>query len=57
MSQDLTHLPKRETSLLVYADEVCHSIMSCSINNRPDILYKQAKVALDFYVMDMGWWP
>ncbi len=23
MSQDLTHIPKRE-SLLVYADEVCH---------------------------------
>ncbi len=23
MSQDLTHFPKRETSLLVYEDEVC----------------------------------
>ena len=49
MSQDLTHLPRRETSLLVYADEVCYKR---SIDS-----YLSKSKEEGNYVMDMGWGP
>ena len=67
MSQDVTKLHKRETSLLVYADEVCrhksmrmHGFQKCILffcNRRSIDCYLSKSRKEANYVMDTGWWP
>ncbi len=62
MFQDVTQLHKRETSLLVYADEVCHhkGFQKCILflcNKRAIDCYLSQSRKEANYVMDMAWWP
>ena len=62
MSKDLIRLPKRETSLTMYSDEVCHDtlrLLKCRLFLRNkqsiDSYFRKPKEEAN-YIMYLGWW-